>query len=54
MKNKNFLETRNIALMGIMVTNGSVTGIVVLTGGDSVMRRIVKAITSIKDVFTHI
>ncbi|KAF4631863.1 hypothetical protein G7Y89_g6261 [Cudoniella acicularis] len=54
MTDKNFLETRNIALMGTMVTNGSATGIVILTGGDSVMGRIAKATASIKDVPTHI
>lgn len=54
MTDKNFLETRNIALMGTMVTNGSATGIVILTGGNSVMGRIARATTSIKDVPTHI
>jgi sodium/potassium-transporting ATPase subunit alpha len=54
MTDKNFLETHNIALMGTIVTNGSATGIVILTGGNSVMGRIAKATTSIKDVPTHI
>jgi sodium/potassium-transporting ATPase subunit alpha len=54
MTDKNFLETRNIALMGTMVTNGSATGVVILTGGNSVMGRIANATTSIKDVPTHI
>lgn len=36
----NFLESRNIALMGTMVVNGSGTGVVVLTGHRSVMGRI--------------
>jgi sodium/potassium-transporting ATPase subunit alpha len=49
MTDKNFLETRNIALMGTMVTNGSATGIVILTGGNTVMGRIAKATSSIKD-----
>jgi len=49
MTDKNFLETRNIAFMGTMVTNGSATGVVVLTGINSVMGRIAKATTSIKD-----
>jgi sodium/potassium-transporting ATPase subunit alpha len=31
--NENFLESRNIALMGTSVTNGNGTGVVVLTGG---------------------
>ena len=46
---KNFLESRNIALMGTTVTNGSATGIVVLTGVNSVMGRIAKATSSIND-----
>jgi sodium/potassium-transporting ATPase subunit alpha len=54
MTDKNFLETRNVALMGTMVTNGSATGVVILTGGNSVMGRIANATTSIKDVPTHI
>ncbi|KAJ1915893.1 hypothetical protein H4219_004080 [Mycoemilia scoparia] len=36
----NYLETRNIALMGTFVANGSATGIVVSTGDRVVMRRI--------------
>ncbi|EIC06229.1 E1-E2 ATPase-associated domain protein, partial [Microbacterium laevaniformans OR221] len=43
MTDNNFLETRNIALMGTMVTNGSATGVVVLTGGNTGMGRIAKA-----------
>jgi sodium/potassium-transporting ATPase subunit alpha len=49
MTDNNFLETRNIALMGTMVTNGSATGVVVLTGGNTVMGRIAKATGSVKD-----
>jgi sodium/potassium-transporting ATPase subunit alpha len=49
MTDKNFLETRNIALMGTMVTNGDATGIVILTGANTVMGRIAKATGSIKD-----
>jgi sodium/potassium-transporting ATPase subunit alpha len=45
---KNFLETRNIALMGTSVTNGNATGIVVLTGGNSVMGRIAKITAGVK------
>jgi sodium/potassium-transporting ATPase subunit alpha len=41
-------------LMGTMVTNGSATGVVILTGGNSVMGRIAHATTSIKDEPTHI
>ncbi|KAJ3033018.1 hypothetical protein HDV00_006847 [Rhizophlyctis rosea] len=37
-----FLESRNIALMGTHVTNGSAKGIVVLTGANTVMGRISK------------
>ncbi|OZJ04299.1 hypothetical protein BZG36_02595, partial [Bifiguratus adelaidae] len=36
----NFLETRNIALMGTHVTNGAATGVVVLIGKNTVMGRI--------------
>lgn len=54
MTDKNFLETRNIALMGTMVTNGSATGVVILSGGNTVMGRIAYATTSIKDEPTHI
>ncbi|KAJ9663799.1 hypothetical protein H2201_005520 [Coniosporium apollinis] len=45
----NFLETRNIALMGTMVTNGSATSLVVLTGQNTVMDRIARATISVKD-----
>lgn len=45
----NFLETRNVALMGTLVTNGSATGIIILTGGNTVMGRIAKATNSVKD-----
>ncbi|KAK6529144.1 hypothetical protein TWF694_004356 [Orbilia ellipsospora] len=54
MTDSNFLETRNIALTGTLVTNGSATGIVVLTGGNTVMGRIAKATSSAKDVPTLI
>ncbi|KAK6529809.1 hypothetical protein TWF281_008968 [Arthrobotrys megalospora] len=49
MTDSNFLETRNIALTGTLVTNGSGVGIVVLTGGNTVMGRIAKATSSAKD-----
>lgn len=39
---KNFLEAKNIALLGTHVCNGSATGVVVLTGNRSVMGRINK------------
>ncbi|KAK5995377.1 Sodium/potassium-transporting ATPase subunit alpha-2 [Cladobotryum mycophilum] len=39
----NFLESRNIAMMGTLVVNGSGVGVVVLTGSRSVMGRIAKA-----------
>ncbi|KAH7303863.1 hypothetical protein B0I35DRAFT_155728 [Stachybotrys elegans] len=45
----NFLETRNIALMGTMVVNGSGIGVVVLTGHRSVMGRIAQAMGEVKD-----
>ncbi|KAH8888990.1 calcium ATPase [Thozetella sp. PMI_491] len=43
-----FLESRNIALMGTMVVNGSGVGVVVLTGPRSVMGRIASATASAK------
>ncbi|KAI2632959.1 putative Na/K ATPase alpha 1 subunit [Xylaria nigripes] len=49
-----FLESRNIALMGTVVINGSGTGIVVLTGANSVMGRIAQATTSVREVSTLI
>lgn len=45
----NFLETRNIALMGTNVANGNGTGIVVLTGSKTVMGRIAAATSGVKD-----
>ena len=45
----NFLETRNIAAMGTNVTNGNAVGIVVLTGGRSIMGRISKMTSGVKD-----
>ncbi|KAF4584030.1 ATPase, P-type, transmembrane domain protein [Ophiocordyceps camponoti-floridani] len=39
----NILESRNMALMGTLVVNGSGEAVVVLTGGRSVMGRIAKA-----------
>lgn len=45
----NFLESRNIALMGTLVVNGSGIGIVVLTGSHSVMGRIAKATASAEE-----
>lgn len=49
-----FLESRNIALMGTIVTNGSGMGVVVLTGARSVMGGIAKATASVKDKPTSI
>ncbi|KAL1979211.1 hypothetical protein VTN96DRAFT_6503 [Rasamsonia emersonii] len=45
---ENFLETRNIALMGTSVTNGNAVGVVVLTGGRSVMGRIANITAGVK------
>ncbi|KAF3020231.1 hypothetical protein E8E14_011893 [Neopestalotiopsis sp. 37M] len=50
----NFLESRNIALMGTMVVNGNGTGIVVLTGNRSVMGRIAQGMADAKEVPTLI
>jgi sodium/potassium-transporting ATPase subunit alpha len=44
----NFLETRNIALMGTLVTNGNATGVVVMTGARSVMGRIANMTAGVK------
>lgn len=54
MTDDNYLESRNIALMGTMVTNGSATGLIVLTGSNTVMGRIAKATNAVKDVPTLI
>lgn len=54
MTEKNFLETRNIALMGTMVTNGSATGVVVLTGASTCMGRISTAMSDVKEEATLI
>lgn len=45
----NFLESRNIALMGTMVVNGSGVGVIVLTGHRSVMGRIAQAMGDVKE-----
>ncbi|KAL5113432.1 hypothetical protein ACEQ8H_008700 [Pleosporales sp. CAS-2024a] len=46
---QNFLESRNICFMGTMVVNGSATGIVVLTGKNSIMGRIAQATSAVED-----
>lgn len=50
----NFLETRNIAAMGTNVANGNGTGIVILTGGKSIMGRISNMTAGVKDKATLI
>lgn len=50
----NFLESRNVALTGTMVTNGSATGIVVFTGARSVMGHIAMATSNVKEKSTLI
>jgi sodium/potassium-transporting ATPase subunit alpha len=50
----NYLESRNIALMGTIIVNGSGMGVVVLTGHRSVMGRIAHAMSSIKEKSTLI
>jgi sodium/potassium-transporting ATPase subunit alpha len=50
----NFLETRNIALMGTGVTNGNAIGVVVLTGSRSVMGRIASMTAGVKQKTTLI
>ncbi|KAK4551414.1 hypothetical protein LTR86_011180 [Recurvomyces mirabilis] len=51
---RNFLETKNMALIGTLVTNGSATGIVVLTGANTVMGGIAMATSNVKDKLTSI
>ncbi|KAL2009405.1 hypothetical protein VTN00DRAFT_5212 [Thermoascus crustaceus] len=46
---ENFLETRNIAFMGTSVTNGNAVGLVVLTGGRSVMGRLASMTAGVKE-----
>ncbi|KAL6692859.1 hypothetical protein J3F84DRAFT_401921 [Trichoderma pleuroticola] len=46
---ENFLESRNIALMGTLVVNGGGVGVVVLTGSRSVMGRIANATASAEE-----
>lgn len=50
----NFLESRNIALMGTLVVNGSGVGVVILTGPRSVMGRIAKATAATEERATLI
>ncbi|KAJ5938182.1 hypothetical protein N7454_004524 [Penicillium verhagenii] len=50
----NFLETRNVAMMGTLVTNGNATGIVLLTGSRSVMGRIASMTAGVKQKSTLI
>jgi sodium/potassium-transporting ATPase subunit alpha len=45
----NFLESRNIVLMGAIVVNGGGVGVVVLTGARSVMGRIAAATAGVKE-----
>ncbi|XEV01760.1 hypothetical protein FSHL1_007047 [Fusarium sambucinum] len=45
----NFLESRNIAFMGTTVMNGNGVGIVILTGGRTVMGRIATSTSGVKD-----
>lgn len=52
--NENILESRNIALMGTYVTNGNGKGVVILSGGNSVMGRINKLTFNTKIVPTLI
>ncbi|KAK5115090.1 hypothetical protein LTR62_001787 [Meristemomyces frigidus] len=50
----NFLETKNMALMGTLITNGSALGVVVLTGAKTVMGGIAMATSEVKDKPTSI
>jgi sodium/potassium-transporting ATPase subunit alpha len=51
---ESFLESRNIALMGSVVVNGSGVGVVVLTRERSVMGRIARATTTVSERTTLI
>jgi sodium/potassium-transporting ATPase subunit alpha len=51
---ENFLESRNIAFMGTMVTNGNAIGVVVLTSQKSIMGRIAEATSGVKQEETLI
>ena len=51
---ENFLEAKNIALMGTYVTNGHAKGVVVLTGGRTVMGHISKLTSDSKQTRTLI
>lgn len=50
----NFLESRNIALMGTTVVNGHGVGVVILTGAQSVMGRVARATTDVGEKATLI
>ncbi|CAI0641644.1 unnamed protein product [Colletotrichum noveboracense] len=50
----NFLESRNIALMGTTVVNGHGIGVVILTGAQSVMGRVARATTDVGEKVTLI
>ncbi|EXF73237.1 calcium-transporting ATPase 1 [Colletotrichum fioriniae PJ7] len=50
----NFLESRNIALMGTTVVNGHDVGIIILTGAQSVMKRVARAATDVREKVTLI
>jgi sodium/potassium-transporting ATPase subunit alpha len=51
---KNFLESKNVALMGTYVTNGHGKGIVILTGDSTVMGRVNKLTSTTKSQRTLI
>lgn len=48
-KETNFLESKNVALLGTHVRNGTATGVVVLTGASTAMGRINKLTNDTKD-----
>ncbi|KAI8328575.1 hypothetical protein BC941DRAFT_444686 [Chlamydoabsidia padenii] len=50
----NFLESQNIALMGTHVVNGNATGVVILTGNNTVMGRINRLTSAAKEKVTLI
>ena len=51
---ENFLETKNIALMGTLVKNGSATAVVIFTGSKSAMGGIAMATTNVRERPTSI
>jgi sodium/potassium-transporting ATPase subunit alpha len=54
MTDENFLETKNVGLMGTLCTNGSATGVVLFTGHRTVMGGIAMATSDVEEKPTSI